>query len=103
MPPAPPGPRFWLDDSRLALLYISKKPFKPDYLSRCDGLMGQKRRTNKMMGLKLKVLTSKAEPQMAAMTRNLGKKVDKKTKGLKNPKIKRDELLLLCLTNPYRH
>ncbi len=62
----------------------------------------KKRRTNKMMGLKLKVLTSKAEPQMAAITIKIWKRIDEMTKGLKNLKIKRDELLVLCL-NPYRH
>jgi hypothetical protein len=56
-----------------------------------------------MMGLKLKVLTSKAEPQMFAITKKFRRKVEGKTKGLKILKIKRDELLVLCLTNPYRH
>jgi hypothetical protein len=29
--------------------------------------------------------------------------IDERTKGLKNLKIKRDELLVPCLANPYRH
>jgi hypothetical protein len=63
-----------------------------------------KRCTNKMMGLKLKVLTSKADPQILAMIKlEFRRGLAKITKGLMNLKIKRDELLLLCLTNPYRH
>jgi hypothetical protein len=52
------------------------------------------------MGLKLKVLTSKADPQMFAITK-IWKKAWRKTKGLKILKIERD-YCLLCLTNPYR-
>ncbi len=55
----------------------------------------------KMMGLKLKILTSKAEPQMLVIVNLDGDLA--KTKGLKNLKLKRDGFLLLCLTNPYRH
>ncbi len=56
-----------------------------------------------MMVLKLKVLTSKAEPQIAVITNEEFGLVENKLKGLKTLKIKRDEFLLLCLTNPYRH
>ncbi len=54
-----------------------------------------------MMGLNLKVLTSKADPQMFAITK-IWKKAWRKTKGLKILKIEGD-YCLLCLTNPYRH
>jgi hypothetical protein len=53
---------------------------------------------------KLKVLTSKAEPQILAMVKlEFRRGLAKITKGFTNLKIKRDELLLLCLTNPYRY
>jgi hypothetical protein len=55
-----------------------------------------------MMGLNLKVLTSKAEPQMLAIiTMNLEGGLTK-TKSLKILKIEGD-YCLLCLTNPYRY
>jgi hypothetical protein len=56
----------------------------------------------KMMGLKLKVLTSKADPQILAITKEFGEN-GWKTKNLKILKIKGMKFFLLCLTNPYRH
>ncbi len=49
-----------------------------------------------MLGLKLKVLTSKAEPQMAAMANLEFGLVEDKLKGLKTLKIKGISFLLLC-------
>ncbi len=55
-----------------------------------------------MMGLKLKVLTSKQNPRWWTSRANLEDDW-RLTKGLKILKIKRDGFLVLCLTNPYRH
>ncbi len=48
---------------------------------------------NDVNGLRIKVLTSKADPQMDGILENLEEGVDDRTKGLKILKIKRDELL----------
>ncbi len=57
-----------------------------------------------MMGLKFKgTYVESGTPNVGhSKTVNLEEGLAK-TKGLKNLKIKRDGLLLLCLTNPYRH
>ncbi len=54
------------------------------------------------MGLKIKGTYVESGTPNGGHNLNL-ERIDEKTKGLKNLKIKRDELLLLCLTNPYRH
>ncbi len=58
---------------------------------------------NGVNGLRIKVLTSKADPQMDGIFQlRIFRVMKRKTKGLKILKIKKDGLLL-CLANPYRN
>jgi hypothetical protein len=58
-----------------------------------------------MMGFKIKLKGTHVESRSPNGSHHseFGRRVAKVTKGLTNLKIKWDGLLVLCLTNPYRH